>query len=204
MGGGNSSELTPEEKSLIAGKVQEQYLELQASVESKANEIVVFETLKNTYEQAHKDVIMKRGLSANELPLAPEVSPRIKPSEVSYPRLLKATDKSLTKKHIGYSYDNDDLPHHPEFGELVLNENNPRVAEEEETDLFSGKMTTMVDLEGQFSPPGILTRTRTSSELLSQAADSALDDQTKIANFITQLKAGEVATKPSSDFLREG
>ncbi len=46
MGGGNSSELTSEEKALIAGKVQEAYVELQQSPESKTNQEVVFESLK--------------------------------------------------------------------------------------------------------------------------------------------------------------
>ncbi len=136
------------------------------------------------------------------LPNAPKISPRLKSSDASNPRSLKASDKSLTKKHIGYSYDNDDLPHHPEFGVLVLHDADPLMKEvaEEERDQFSDKITSMMDVDGLLSPPGILTRTRTSSELLSQAAESAMDDQDKIANFISQLKAGEVTTKPASDF----
>jgi hypothetical protein len=62
---------------------------------------------------------------------------------------------------------------------------------------FSSKMTTINE---QASGPGKLTRAKTSSQLLSMASEAVLDDQQKIANFISQLKAGELQTTAASDF----
>lgn len=43
-------------------------------------------------------------------------------------------------------------------------------------------------------------RTKTSAELLQLATDSALESNDKISTFISQLKAGEVLTRKTSDF----
>lgn len=60
----------------------------------------------------------------------------------------------------------------------------------------SSKITTISAIEG----PGKFLRAKTSSQLLSLVSDSVLDDQEKIANFISQLKSGEVQSKQTSDF----
>lgn len=45
-----------------------------------------------------------------------------------------------------------------------------------------------------------LLKAKTSSQLLSMLSDSAMDDTNKVANFISQLRAGEVPTKELTDF----
>jgi hypothetical protein len=65
---------------------------------------------------------------------------------------------------------------------------------------LSSKMTTINGSEHSVAGPGKLTRAKTSSQLLSMASEAVLDDQQKIANFISQLKAGELQTTAASDF----
>ena len=48
--------------------------------------------------------------------------------------------------------------------------------------------------------PTNLLKAKTSTQLLSLISDEVLDDKDKIANFISQLKAGEVQTKISTEF----
>lgn len=47
---------------------------------------------------------------------------------------------------------------------------------------------------------GKLMKQKTSSQLLSEMNESVADDQEKIANFISQLKAGDVQTQKTSAF----
>jgi hypothetical protein len=47
-----------------------------------------------------------------------------------------------------------------------------------------------------------IVRQQTSAELLAALGSSALDDQEKIATFISRLKDGDIATKKSSEFRK--
>ena len=49
-------------------------------------------------------------------------------------------------------------------------------------------------------PPGTLMRARTSSQLIDMAKDSVHDDQRKIADFIKQIKSGELQSQSTSEF----
>jgi serine/threonine protein phosphatase PrpC len=59
---------------------------------------------------------------------------------------------------------------------------------------LSGKRNANVD------EPGTLMRARTSSQLVDMAKDSVQEDQQRIADFIKQIKAGEVQTQTTSEF----
>ena len=48
--------------------------------------------------------------------------------------------------------------------------------------------------------PGVLIRARTSSQLIDMAKESVHDDQRKIADFIKQIKSGELHTQTTSEF----
>eukprot|EP01038_Epipyxis_sp_PR26KG_P011038 gene11038-14822_t len=79
-----------------------------------------------------------------------------------------------------------------EFGNSVRNDASQPAKE--------GADDELLDLPTFSSPPGKLLRQKTSSQLLAEATDSVLEDQEKIANFISQLKSGEVQTQASSEF----
>lgn len=65
----------------------------------------------------------------------------------------------------------------------------------DDTDI-NRSMSGKVGISGK-ADVGKLIRAQTSSQLLSSVNESTLDDQSKIENFISQLKAGEIKTNAS-------
>ena len=66
--------------------------------------------------------------------------------------------------------------------------------------MLSSKNRSSKSMKSPIDEPGVLMRARTSSQLIDMAKESVQDDQQRIADFIKQIKAGELHTQTTSQF----
>mmetsp|Transcript_1205 Transcript_1205/g.2740 ORF Transcript_1205/g.2740 Transcript_1205/m.2740 type:complete len:190 (-) Transcript_1205:18-587(-) len=100
------------------------------------------------------------------------------------------------------SMDDDAAPHVTEEGDTDDNEAADMVANEfklKGSVIYQPFSNAIPSALGNPESPGML-KSQSSSQLLDLVNSSLQDDQAKIANFISQIKSGEVQSKSTSNF----
>ncbi len=132
--------------------------------------------------QSEDEEVIHQGISSNS-------APALSQSIFNEADVTEGEDVLTPLHHNDRHHLDDDHDHHHIHEETYHFAFGNGVAVEQED-------TTISKIEG----PGKLLKAKTSTELLSLVNDTVLEDNNKIASFISQLKAGEVQTKQQSEF----
>jgi serine/threonine protein phosphatase PrpC len=186
--GAGASTLDPEEKARISRALREEYEHFKQlhQEESPEEEMKLFENLKSTYTHSLQQTIMKSQSTPQILSIDSNMTAQSPPPIEKRTRAMSFRSPKTGKKPNveGAQFDDGEHNDHYEFG---LHSSVATQIQSIQPDAGS----SISKIEG----PHKLLRAKTSAQLLSMVNDAVIDEQDKIANFISLLKSGEMQTK---------